>query len=68
VNSFEYYRRKIMLDQKDVCAALSVSQGAVSQWEIGKTRPRASLLPRVAELYGCTVDELLKDQPGEPPP
>lgn len=34
----------------------------VFQWEKGQTLPRASLLPTIAELYGCTVDELLKKE------
>lgn len=48
--------------QREVAKALGVKAAAVSNWESGKTMPRASLLPRIAELYGCTVDELLKEE------
>ncbi len=30
-------------------------------WESGKWMPRASKLVEIASLYGCTVDELLKE-------
>lgn len=38
---------------------MAVSDAAVYQWETGVTRPNASKLPRLAEYYGCTIEELL---------
>ena len=32
-------------------------------WETGKTRPRASLLVKLAGLYCCSLDELLTGNP-----
>ena len=58
--SFRRCRRIADITQKEAAAALGVHPSAVAQWETGKTRPRAALLPKIAELYGCTVDELLK--------
>lgn len=58
--SFRRCRRIADITQKEAAAALGVHPSAVAQWEIGKTSPRAALLPKIAELYGCTVDELLK--------
>lgn len=58
--SFRKCRRIADITQKEAAAALGVHPSAVAQWEIGKTRPRAALLPKIAELYCCTVDELLK--------
>lgn len=40
---------------------MGVSQQAVGKWEQGKAVPRTSLLPKLARLCGCTVDELLDD-------
>lgn len=57
-------REKVGLTQKEVAEKLGVDQSAVSFWETGKTHPRASLLMRLARLYGCTVDDLLADQDG----
>ena len=47
--------------QREVAEALGIKGSAVSKWENGLSKPRASLLPAIAKLYGCTVDELLSD-------
>lgn len=57
--SFRRCRRMADITQKDASIALGVSQSTVALWDMGKTKPRAALLPKVAKLYGCTVDELL---------
>ena len=51
--------------QKSVASLLGVNQSTVALWETGKTMPRASLLPRIAKLYNCTVDELLMPDDSE---
>lgn len=33
----------------------------MSYWESGKTQPRSAQLPKIAKLYGVTVDELLRE-------
>lgn len=48
---------------RDVMKEIGVSDAAVYQWETGVYRPRASLLPKIAALYGCSIDELLRDNP-----
>ena len=47
------------MTQEDVAKRLGITQSAISQWELGRSSPTAELLPKVAALYGCTVDELL---------
>lgn len=42
-----------------VTKEMDVSDAAVYMWETGKTKPRTSILPRLAAFYGCTIDELL---------
>lgn len=64
--SFKSAREKSGLTQRDLAVAIGVDQSAVSLWEIGKTQPRAKLLPRLAEILGCTVDELLRPDPETP--
>lgn len=57
-------RAKAGLSQKAVADKLCITDAAVCLWETGKTLPRASLLPKLAALYDCTVDELLRgDEP-----
>lgn len=57
--SFKTARERSGLTQRDLAAALGIVQSTVSMWEVGKTRPRAKLLPKLAALLNCTVDELL---------
>lgn len=53
-------RTKAGISQEKVAAELGVTGAAVSLWENGKTQPRASLLAKIAALYDCTIDNLLK--------
>lgn len=59
--SFVSERKRIGFSQRAVATRMGVDQSAVCLWETGKTRPRTSLLVRLAALYGCTVDELLRE-------
>ena len=60
-------RVKAGLSQRAVAKELGITDAAVCLWETGKNLPRAALLPRLAALYNCTVDDLLReDAPGEP--
>lgn len=47
--------------QREVAKLLGVKASTVSKWESGAAKPRADKLPRLAKLYGCTIDELLAD-------
>jgi len=54
-------RKKAGLTQKDLQDRLGMrSNATVSQWESGKRMPRADILPRIADILGCTVDELVR--------
>lgn len=44
----------------DVQRALDVSDAAVYYWENGTTKPTVEKLIKLAELYGCSIDELLR--------
>lgn len=54
-------RRRAGLLQRQVAQALNVSLGTVAMWDTGRNKPRADMLPKIAKLYGCTVDDLLED-------
>jgi len=45
---------------KEVMAYMGVSDAAVYQWESGVYTPRPDKLVKLASLYGCTVDALLR--------
>lgn len=60
-----YARRRAGLRQRQVAEALGVSLGAVAMWDTGARKPRTDMLPKIAKLYGCTVDELLREDNSE---
>jgi transcriptional regulator with XRE-family HTH domain len=48
------------LSQGDVAEQLGVSQGAVSMWETGQSRPALSRIRRIAEVLGVDDVELTR--------
>lgn len=59
--NMSYARKRAGLLQRQVAEALGVSLGTVAMWDVGRNHPRANMLPKIAKLYGCTVDELLRE-------
>ena len=57
-----YYRKAANLTQAELAEACSVTAQAVSKWENDLTAPDISLLPKLAELFHITTDELLGAQ------
>ena len=51
-------REKAGLMQEDVSVAMNVSQSAVSQWETGRCFPKTELLPKLADLFKCSINDL----------
>lgn len=49
------------LSQERLANLLKVDRSTVAKWETGKSMPRAELLPKIAKILGCTVDDLLND-------
>ena len=50
------------MTQPNLADALGVSFQAVSNWERGVNPPLPKYQRMLAKLYGCTVDELLKEE------
>ena len=63
--NFKNMRKKAGYGQKTVAKRLGISNTTISMWETGASLPRADLLPKIAALYGCTVDDLLRDEDAE---
>lgn len=59
--SFYNARKAAKLTQAQAADLIGVTDATISQWENGETRPKTSRLAKVAEVYGCTIDELLKE-------
>lgn len=62
--SFRSARQAAGLTVRQVVEKLKVSDAAVYMWETGQQFPRGSRMQEIADLYGCTVDELLKKDEG----
>ena len=62
---FKTERVKAGKSVKDVTELLGVTDAAVYQWENGVYTPRPDKLVRLAQFYGCTVEDLLRAEPSE---
>lgn len=51
-------RRERELTQEELASILFVSKAAVSKWENGESYPDIALLPKIAQLFHITMDEL----------
>ncbi len=51
-------REAARLTQSDAARLLGVGQSAISMWETGESAPKTEMLPKIAEVYGCTISEL----------
>lgn len=52
------------LTQQQLADALSLERSNVAAWETGRGLPSAALLPRLAELLHCSIDELFVSDSG----
>ena len=57
--TFKEIRNKAGVEQEAIGKALKIKQSAVSMWETGKARPKTKHLPKIAEILGVSVDELI---------
>lgn len=55
-------RKQSGLTQMELADRLGISFQAVSNWERGNTMPDISKLPELAEIFGCSMEEILGDE------
>lgn len=55
-------REKAGLTQIQVAEKMKISQSTIACWETGRALPRAENLKLLADILGCTVDELLSEK------
>lgn len=51
-------REKEQLTQAELASVLEVSQQTIAKWECGLAAPRTALLPKIADLLHCSIDDL----------
>lgn len=59
-----FHRKRLGMTQDKLAEQLGVTAQAVSKWENDQSCPDITMLPRLADLFGITTDELL----GRPQP
>ena len=53
-------RKEQHMTQADLAKKLNISPQAVSKWETGESIPDIEMLEILSDLYGLTLDELIK--------
>ena len=52
------YRQRAGMTQQKLADALGVERATVAMWETGRSWPSAALLPKIADLLLCSIDDL----------
>lgn len=65
MNRIKEFRQKFGMKQQELADVLSVKQTTVSGWEVGRREPDFESLKRMADIFNCSIDELLgqKEKP-----
>lgn len=53
------FRKDAGLSQSDVAKKLKCTASAINQYENGKRKPSFDVLVKLAEIYGCTVNDFV---------
>ena len=64
--NLQEFRKKRGLTQEELAKKLSITFQAVSKWENAKAAPDIFLLPPMAGIFGCTIDQLFQGVKREP--
>ena len=66
-NTILKYRKVLGITQDALAQKLEVTNQAVSKWESDQCCPDINLLPRLADIFGITIDELFgREAPAKP--
>lgn len=64
MNKIREYRRKNELTATELGELVGLSQASISNFELGKSSPRIETLEKMADVFGCAVNDLV-DEPKE---
>lgn len=56
-----YYRKNNNMTQEELAFRLGVSGTSVSKWENDLSYPETSLLPKMADIFGISINQLFKN-------
>lgn len=58
-----FYRKKQGLTQEELAQRLGVTNQSVSKWESAQCCPDISLIPKLADIFEISIDELFGNEP-----
>ena len=61
MNSIKAIRKRRHVSAESLARELGVTRQTVVNWEAGTTEPPASAIKKMADFFGVTTDELLKE-------
>lgn len=61
MKALKEFRLGVGWTQAQVAEHLGVQPSTVTMWESGERKPSIITLKKLAQLFGCTTDDLLKD-------
>ena len=64
-NKLKIFRKQYNFTQEEIAEKLGVSRQAVAKWERGETQPDVDSCVKLADLYGVSLDMLLRDMGDE---
>lgn len=62
-DTISFYRKKQGLTQEELAQRLGVTNQSVSKWESAQCCPDISLIPKLADIFEISIDELFGRQP-----
>lgn len=54
------FRRKALMTQAEMANALGYTSSAVTMWESGTRKPPSDLIPKIAEVLNCSIEDLFE--------
>lgn len=62
MNRIREYRRKNNITTTELGKLIGLSQSSISNFELGKSIPRIESLEKMADVFGCSVNDLIEKE------
>lgn len=58
MKKIKIFRKQKGWSQRELANMIGAGQSRIAMWESDKSKPRVDMLPKLAELFDCTIDDL----------
>lgn len=58
LEGLRYYRQRAALTQQGLADILHMNRASIIAWEAGQSWPSAAILPKLADVLLCSIDDL----------